>query len=881
VETAGGETVDHPSAPPRPAQPTAGKKGKKSAPIEVPASVAGYDILGVLGRGAMGVVYKARQRGLNRLVALKMILAGEHAGEHELARFQAEAEAVAHLHHPNIVQIYEVGEEQGKPFFSLEFVEGTSLDKKVNGTPLPPKDAAVLARKLAEAMDYAHKNDIIHRDLKPANVLLTSDGAPKVGDFGLAKCLDEDAGQTRTGTVLGTPSYMAPEQAEGRLNEVGPLSDQYSLGAILYELLTGRPPFKGATILDTLNQLRTREPAPPMDFQPGVPRDLETICLKCLQKDPAKRYASAGAMAEDLGRFLGGEPILARPVSRSERLWRWCKRNPRVAGLTAAVVGLIFVSVVGLAVFSAMLKTQKDIAEEQKGIAEEKKKEADASAEEANKQKGIAEEKKKEADANAQRADREATIARQNEQKAKDTAKIAVDQVIGLGGSLHNRLQTRHSSQATAPEARRLRDEVLGLLRQSMVNVGKEIEAAQASIYGQESAAVELGDLLSRLGQDEEAAKLYCQAYESLKKQAEALHDDEQTQANFGMTQLRMGDAALKAERDLPAAVARYAEARDLLRDLLAHPRAVPRSPLKNKISLAHADIRMGKAHLLLGKPAEARKYLEEAVDLRQEWIDAEPTSAEARSWMTEAREWLGIACSHLGDDRGMRGHLGASLHTTEGPAFVYPTDFSFKEDLAEIQGAWGDALLRLGLADDAATSYEASLKNLRLVIDRYADDMARQDQLALARERLGSAVARLNRPDDARKHFAEALKLREEMRKLEPKNVTWQAAYALALARAGKATEAAAEAAEVQPRAAKSPELLMQVARCHAACAAADTPQKADFVKKALEALRAATGKDYQDAVALRTDPDLDALRTEPGFRAVFEKARAAPSRD
>ena len=267
---------------------------------DIPQSVAGYEILGVLGRGAMGIVYKARQRGLKRLASLKMILAGDHASEVGLTRFRSEAEAVAHLQHPNIVQLYEVGEDEGRPFFSLEFVEGSSLNKKLHGTPFPPKEAAALVQKLAEAMHYAHAHGIIHRDLKPSNVLLTQDGTPKIGDFGLAKQVEEDSGQTKPGTVLGTPSYMAPEQAEGKLNEVGPLSDQYSLGAILYELLTGRPPFKGSSIFDTLQQVRTREPVPPIEFQPGVPCDLETICLKCLRKDAARRYASDLALAEDL-----------------------------------------------------------------------------------------------------------------------------------------------------------------------------------------------------------------------------------------------------------------------------------------------------------------------------------------------------------------------------------------------------------------------------------------------------------------------------------------------------------------------------------------------------------------------------------------------------
>jgi WD40 repeat protein/tRNA A-37 threonylcarbamoyl transferase component Bud32 len=296
--------------------------------------VQGYEIISELGRGGMGVVYKARQVKLNRVVALKMIVSGAHAGETDLARFRTEAEAIARLQHPNIVQIYEVNEQGGLPYFSLEFCAGGSLERKLNGTPLPPREAAQLVETLARAMAAAHQKGVIHRDLKPANVLLAEDGTPKITDFGLAKKLDE-AGRTASGAVLGTPSYMAPEQAGGKNREVGPPADVYALGAILYECLTGRPPFRAATALDTLMQVVADEPVPPTQLQSKTPRDLETITLKCLQKDPRGRYGSAQALADDLGRYLKGEPIQARPVGPAERLWRWCQRNWAVAALLA------------------------------------------------------------------------------------------------------------------------------------------------------------------------------------------------------------------------------------------------------------------------------------------------------------------------------------------------------------------------------------------------------------------------------------------------------------------------------------------------------------------------------------------------------------------
>src|SRR5262245_16047978 len=329
----GNEQPILPPAPAGNAYPTLPPAEEASAAAEedYPA-VGGYELLGELGRGAMGVVYKARDVKLNRLVALKMILAGGHAGSAELARFRSEAEAVAQLQHPHIVQIHEIGEQDGLPYFALEFVASGSLADRLDGAPLPPQEAAKLVETLARAMHVAHQRGIVHRDLKPPNVLLTTDGTPKVTDFGLAKRLGME-GQTQSGAILGTPSYMAPEQAAGETRKIGPAVDVYALGAILYELLTGRPPFKAVTPLDTLLQVLANEPVLPQQIQPQTPRDLDTTRLRCLSKEPSKRYGSA----EDLRRFQTGEPIKARPVGRLERGWRWCRRNKAGASLMGVV----------------------------------------------------------------------------------------------------------------------------------------------------------------------------------------------------------------------------------------------------------------------------------------------------------------------------------------------------------------------------------------------------------------------------------------------------------------------------------------------------------------------------------------------------------------
>jgi WD40 repeat protein len=362
----------------------------------------GYDILEELGRGGMGVVYKARHQRLNRTVALKMILSGAHASGQDLTRFRAEAEAVAVLQHANIVQIYEVGEHDGRPFFSLEFIEGGSLAERLDGTPQAARWAVELIATLARAIHFAHQRGIIHRDLKPANVLLMGNGEggtgsdvsrslsspsfpnphspfpiPKITDFGLAKRLESNDGHTKTGAILGTPSYIAPEQAAGR-KDLGPAVDVYALGAILYEMLTGRPPFRGETSMDTMLQVMSDDPVPPSHLQPKVPIDLETICLKCLEKDPKRRYPSAEALADDLHRYREHEPIRARPLGLTGRAVKWALRRPAVAALLAVSALALLALLIGGWWTSVMLghangiaRQRADEAEKERGVAEE------------------------------------------------------------------------------------------------------------------------------------------------------------------------------------------------------------------------------------------------------------------------------------------------------------------------------------------------------------------------------------------------------------------------------------------------------------------------------------------------------------------------------
>jgi WD40 repeat protein/Tfp pilus assembly protein PilF len=393
------------------------------------SSPPGYQILAELGRGGMGVVYKARHHALQRIVALKMILGGGHAGGASLDRFRTEAEAIARLQHPNIVQIHEIGQHDGLPYFSLEFCDGGSLEKKLAGTPLPPREAAALVEKLARAMQAAHDKGVIHRDLKPANVLLAAEGTPKITDFGLAKKLDAEpgaspaAGLTQTGAVMGTPSYMAPEQAGGKSKELRPSCDIYALGAILYECLTGRPPFRAATPLDTIMQVVSEEPVPPAQLNAGVPRDLETICLRCLEKEPQRRYASAHELALDLTRFLDGMPVQARAVTSWERCWKWVKRHPALAGVYSLVVLVAAVGLIGcgMAWLWQDAESARQQAETDRQAAEAARREAEAARKEAevNRQSAVA-------------AEAQAKNALQGEQQARQAEAVAKEQLEQL-----------------------------------------------------------------------------------------------------------------------------------------------------------------------------------------------------------------------------------------------------------------------------------------------------------------------------------------------------------------------------------------------------------------------------------------------------------------
>ncbi len=549
-----------------------------------------YQILGLLGKGGMGVVYKALHTPLNRIVAVKMILSAGHASHEQILRFKREAEAAAHLVHPNIVQVYAVGEYHGMPYFSLEYVDGESMSALLRRTPLTDDRAATLMTQVCRAVHYSHQRGVLHRDLKPQNILIANDGTPKVADFGLAKRLEDDAvEQTHTGDVLGTPGYMAPEQARGE-KSVGPHSDVYSLGAILYCVLTGRAPFVGPTPFETIRQVVAEDPVPPSRLQPKMNRDLETICLRALEKDVSKRYQTAEELADELQRVVEGQPILARPITARERMWKWCKRNPKIAILSSLAATLLLVLLAGGYIAAGVINTQK--------IAEQ-----DA---------------RKEADANAVLARKAEATAKENEALAEDQANLALDATRIMLYETQKFFKAR-------PQLNELRQSMLdGILKEidRVYAVNTEHEVKEAF---QASALRQLGQIYFEAGVYETALEHFLKADEIGTRLANEGRLS-QPELSLEKVNLGIGDTLTQLGRYDEAEVRyeRMTEYRKKYFEL--HPEI---SPFMVELSLAEGKGRLGSLYRRQGRLDEALPLIQSTLDTSRKWYSVDRKSLE------------------------------------------------------------------------------------------------------------------------------------------------------------------------------------------------------------------------------------------------------------
>ncbi len=678
----------------------------RSIGVDVP----GYEILAEIGRGGMGVVYKARHIRLDRLVALKMILAGAHASDDQIARFHIEARAVARIQHSGIVQIHEDGDLDGLPYFSLEFVPGGSLSQFINGRPQAPRVAATMVMALCHAMAEAHARGIIHRDLKPANVLLTPDHQPKITDFGLAKQMEGDSQQTRSGAIMGTPSYMAPEQAWGLTREIGPLSDQYALGAILYEMIVGRPPLQGATPLETLELVRNQEPVPPTRLQPRTPTDLETICLKALQKDPAKRFPDAGAMAEDLRRFLDGESILARPVGASERVWRWCKRNPRIAGLAAAVVLMGIAITAGSVAFAVSLKAlNAELAKSYK--------------------------KEEQAKKDAQESEQAAILAKNDAIAARNAEADALKKEHQARAKAEALVQGAFAQNRNALEAQRV---LSVLLNQRLMSIpGTQAlreELINTTLTGLEATIASL-EQLGTVARDKEGFTVATRTLAGINQRA-------------GLIAMEYG----KYDE-----TTRYFRRMEELSEQLAAAEPDALEPLKVKASVKATlgDFQMDR----IGDAGTALKYFDQALALRRQWQAREPSNDEAKRGVANILGALARARLRLGDPASARALYREEIELRDRFSPALANQIEVRRESAGLRDKLGDLSVSLGDPKAGLEHFRAALKlRQEIAVDKPDETQTHRDVL-LSLQKIGTHELIYARdPKAAHLHYQDAL---------------------------------------------------------------------------------------------------------------------------
>jgi serine/threonine protein kinase len=846
-----GATIDSPPEDPnaatgmQPQELTESPEGESSKPLDsvIGSRIAGYLILSELGKGAMGVVYKARQHRADRIVALKMVLAGALSSQKHLDRFAIEARAVGQLQHPNIVQIFDIGEWEGMPYFSLEFVKGGSLQQRLDRKPQTPQFAASMSEKLARAMGYAHGQNVLHRDLKPANILVSVEGEPKIADFGLAKQLEQDSGATVAGTIMGTPNYMAPEQARGDSDTIGPAADQYSLGVILYEMLTGRVPFIGTSMYETLQMVREREPTPPSEIQPGIPKDLETICLKCLQKEPEKRYADCLAFADDLRRFQNNEPILARPISSFERLIRWCRRNPRVAGLLVTSF-LLLIAVAGVSLFAAInINEARKEEEKQRKFAQEQQKKAEDSLKDYRKVMSLV---------------------------STDVIKQLKSAIYtrAIQGEIFKSLQTLVEDSGKTPTAAINQRAKLRLLQNEAHELSKarKIPEARAKLQ-------EIVDIAQTVA-DQETVEI------------------DLARGNLAAAMANIGEFE-REYRQWDTSFEWFAKALKIQRDLLADPKTTEYTPEQLKSFVANSLQAQSLARLGANQLKDAKQFALDARQLREAVI-AKSTTTEELGRLSSVCNLLSLIETRLDDDTAAAKESSRSVEVRRKMLELEPNNLEFKLELSKQLGRHGDCLLFTDQPDKAKTAYEESIK--------LADQLARPAELQeIKRQQSGdlykSGVThlRLGLKEEAKKRFEACFQLRDEFNRANPSFLPGRIEYMFILARMGKVKESTELADRLANVSAKIPKAdsgffnyPLRAAFAFGICSETlDTTRPlsewSEMQKKEREALRdtafrwlnTALERGYKDYHELETNPDADPLRGDSRFQEMVEKLK------
>jgi serine/threonine protein kinase len=821
-----------------------------------------YRVLRLLGRGGMGVVFEGEDPALKRRVALKVLLDARYADPRHVARFRGEAEAVARLHHPNIVQIHEVGEHYDRPYLALEYLDGGNLAERLAGRPQPPRQAAELVEALARAVQHAHEQGVVHRDLKPANVLLqrsedrgqrsevrngelapsssdlcplTSDLWPKIADFGLAKRLDEES-LTQTGDLLGTPGYMAPELASGRAGaDSGPPADVYGLGAILYELLVGRPPFRGEAILDTLEQVRTLEPVPPRRLQPKVPRDLETIALKCLQKDPRQRYASALALAEDLRRFRDGVPIRARPVPPWERAWRWARRRPAAAGLIAlsalAVAGLVG----GLSWHTTQLNAQVRRAEA-------------------------------------------------GEREARQQHELADARYQAARASLHRMLdRLKDQRLAEVPKIRELRRELLEDAEAFYQAVIEQADNPDPAIrLDAVSALVQTGTVQHQLGRPGPAGQNLQQALTLLEQLPQEYRDRDVCQEMLSLCHQYLGTEAKDAGR--------WEEAeRHLRANLAVCERQADREQPGSwnwHDAVARAEVNLGTLDQARQRWPEAEAHYLRSIAIREKLVATYPAEKLLQLSLAQTYQNLGLI------DAAQKRWSAAQALYDKALRLEEPVIDSLSEGRLSVGSVcinYASLLNGTGKSADALPLVARAVELAEAARAKEPSDVAAVDLAFNAHGVRARVQGKLG-------HWAEAARDWDQVVALYrrgPVPLALRLERAVALARAGEHARAAAEAESLAKEPKISGDIIYNLACVQALAAAAarsdtrlSTAERQRTVEgdaaaavRLLERARVAGFfKERAEVENLKTDPDLEALRPRDDYRMLL--ARVAPGK-
>jgi tetratricopeptide (TPR) repeat protein len=870
-----------------------------------------YEIVREIARGGMGVVFEARQVSLNRPVALKMILAGQLADETDIRRFHTEAEAAANLDHPGIVPIYEVGRHNGQHYFSMGFIEGQSLSQRLAGGPLPAREAAELVRRVADAIQYAHERGVIHRDLKPANILLDQSGNPRVTDFGLAKKVQSDSGLTGSGQIMGTPSYMPPEQAGGKRGEVGPPADVYALGATLYCLLSGRPPFQAASVMDTVLQVIGDEPVAPRRLNPSVPRDLETVCLKCLEKDPARRYPTAAAFGEDLRRFLAGEPISARPVSRAERAWRWSRRNPLPAALIMLVVVL---TTAGTATITALWLRSE--AERRAAVA------AGVRAERARAEAIAASER-------AEKSRQEAVAAGKRAEANAATARRAVNDYL-------DRITT--SPQLQRPGLSGLRRELLtralsyyeSFLRESAGNPELRVDAANA----QNRAAM----LLLELGETAKAVEAGKRAV-ALSEQLASDQPDQLAHRHLLASALNALGNALRTTRQSDEALAMYRRSGAIREALVV---AEPDN-LVGATDLAIARSNLAKTLGNVGRVQESEELLKRIRTELETLIRRVPNAPNARDELADTLHSLGNIAADRGQFDEAKSLYLQSLELREAIVRDHPDNWGALTHLARINNELGILHFHFKHPDEALRYYDKSRELRERLLAAEPASAELQEYLARSLENLGNlynslgkhatALPLLERCRDLRAHLAaassnnaemqgalggslhnlamsheglghdaeaerlykQAIDVQNRARSIQPEIVVFRVFLTNHLhslsgvyLRTGKVDEAAKLATEAAGLWTKEPQPLLQSAvlltMCVKAAASEGSPEKnarkERLGRAAVELLEKAVNGGFRNLEFFRSSNQLDPIRDRADFKSLVERLESGSAR-